>query len=201
MKRPSILVALAACLLSLIHAVEISSAPARSENWPQFRGPNGAGIAAPGRALPVEFGPDKNVAWKTPLPAGHSSPGIWGDRIFLTGLTPAGQKLEVLCLDRRSGKILWRRAAPTERIEKVHAVGSPATATPATDGERVVAYFGSCGLLCYDFAGKLVVFAVGDRLEVLARNDLGEPIMATPAIVDGHLYVRTAGHLYSFAAK
>jgi outer membrane protein assembly factor BamB len=94
------------------------------------------------------------VAWKTALPAGHSSPCIWGDRIFLTGFTPEGQKLEVLCLDRRSGKLLWRRAAPAERMENVHAVSNPATGTPAADGERVYVYFGSCGLFCFDFAGR-----------------------------------------------
>jgi outer membrane protein assembly factor BamB len=154
MKRVSVRVILAVTVLPVIIGGELRGAPAPPQ-WPQFRGPNAAGIAAPDRALAVEFGTSKRLLWKTELPVGQSSPCIWGDRIFLTGFTLASQKLELLCLDRRSGKIVWRRTASAERIEKVHAISSPATATPATDGERVYAYFGSCGLLCYDFAGKL----------------------------------------------
>jgi outer membrane protein assembly factor BamB len=154
MERMRGVVVLAVSLLVFIPAGGLRGAEEVTKNWPQFRGPNASGIAAGERALPVEFGADKNVAWKTALPAGHSSPCIWGERIFLTGFTPESRKLEVLCLDRRSGKILWRRAVPAGPIEKVHAVSNPATATPATDGERVFVYFGSCGLLCFDFAGE-----------------------------------------------
>lgn len=124
--------------------------------WPQFRGPNGCAAAAEGMKLPVEFGPDKNVLWKVALPPGHSSPCIWGDRIFLTGFDAVAKKLEACCLDRNTGKTLWRRPAPAEMIEKVHEISTPATGTPASDGERVYVYFASFGLLCYDFAGKEV---------------------------------------------
>src|SRR5438046_163518 len=65
-------------------------------NWPQFRGPNSGGIAATDSAFPVEFGPGKRVLWKQALPAGHSSPVIWGDRIFLTAFDKDSSKLEVL---------------------------------------------------------------------------------------------------------
>jgi outer membrane protein assembly factor BamB len=121
--------------------------------WPQFRGPNSSGIAAAADP-PVEFGPGRKLLWKTPLPHGHSSPSIWGDRIFLSAFEKTSRKLEVLAVDRNSGKILWRREAPANEIETVHEVSSPATATPVLDGERVIVYFGSYGLVAFDFNGK-----------------------------------------------
>ncbi len=88
------------------------------------------------------------------MPKGHSSPCIWGDHIFLTGYTKETKKLQVFCIDRSSGNIRWRKIVPAEQIEKVHSVSNPAAPTPAADGERVYVYFGSYGLLCYDFVGK-----------------------------------------------
>jgi outer membrane protein assembly factor BamB len=122
--------------------------------WPQFRGPGGLGIAADAKKLPIHFGPEKNVVWKTPLPPGHSSPCIWDERILLTAFDESAQKLETFCLDRNNGRILWRQVAPADKIENFHPAGSPAVATPATDGQRVYVYFGSYGLLCYDFDGN-----------------------------------------------
>jgi outer membrane protein assembly factor BamB len=122
--------------------------------WARFRGPDGLGVAQGKEALPVHFGPDKNVLWKTALPEGLSSPCVAGKRIFLTGYDREAKKLETLCLDRDSGKVLWRQTAPAERIERVEKTSSPASGTPACEGERVYVYFGSCGLLCYDTAGK-----------------------------------------------
>lgn len=124
--------------------------------WPQFRGPNGSGVAAADNSPPITFGPQQNLIWKMPLPHGHSSPCIWGDSIFLTGFDKKQQRLQVLCLDRSSGSIRWCKAVPTEHIEKVHPISSPATATPVTDGERVYVYFGSYGLLSYNFKGELL---------------------------------------------
>lgn len=121
--------------------------------WPQFRGPNASGVAADDQPLPVEFCAE-TARWTTPLPSGHSSPCIWGDRIFLTGFDDATRQLETLCLTRSDGRILWRRTAPAAAVEQVHPISSPANATPATDGQRVYVYFGSFGLLCYDFAGQ-----------------------------------------------
>ena len=122
---------------------------AHAANWPQFRGPD---AAATGNAkAPVHFGPKTNLVWSTELPPGISSPVIWGDRIFLTGVDNA--KLVTLALDRSTGKLLWAKPAPTEKLEAAHRIGSPAAPTACTDGERVVAYFGSFGLLAYDFAG------------------------------------------------
>lgn len=121
--------------------------------WPQFRGPNSSGLGE-GRP-PVHFGPSQNVRWKTAVGSGLSSPTIWEGRIFLTEFDRSNKQLATLCIDRRTGKILWRHTVAAEAIEKVHEISSPAASTPATDGERVYVYFGSYGLVCYDLDGNL----------------------------------------------
>src|ERR1044072_9818549 len=83
-----------------------SSGASRTDEWLQFRGPNGAGVAE-GFALPAEFSATKNLVWKTPVPFARSSPVITADRIFLTA--SEGDKLLTLALDRKTGKLLWRR--------------------------------------------------------------------------------------------
>lgn len=124
------------------------------EAWPQFRGPNAAGIGSDDQPLPVEFGPDKNVAWKTAIPSGHSSPCLWGERIFQTAFDNEEKRLEVLCLDRRDGRVLWRQPVAAEELEHVHEISSPATGTPAADAERVYCYFGSFGLVAFNHDGR-----------------------------------------------
>jgi outer membrane protein assembly factor BamB len=120
--------------------------------WPQFRGPNGSGVAD-GQKPPVEFGPDKNVKWKVPAPGGLSSPIVAGDKLVITAFD--GGKLYTVAYNRADGTEAWRREAPAKQIEPYLKVeGSPAASTPATDGQRVVSYFGSCGLICYDLSGK-----------------------------------------------
>jgi outer membrane protein assembly factor BamB len=123
--------------------------------WPQFRGPSGQGIGSEKLKLPMQFGPTKNVVWKTALPRGHSSPCIWDDRIYITGFDQKSKKLETICLDRTNGKILWRKAAPAQKLERVHQLNTLASPTPASDGERVYVYVGSYGLLCYTREGEL----------------------------------------------
>ena len=135
-------------LLSSALASLASDAPA---HWPRFRGPDGLGIA-PSGCPPVYFGPATNVLWKTALPPGHSSPCIWGQRIFLTGLE--NDKLVTFSLDRRNGKRLWQRETPAEKIEPSHRISSPACPTPTADAERVYSYFGSFGLISYDHDGN-----------------------------------------------
>ena len=120
--------------------------------WPQFRGVEGRSLATADAKPPVQFGPSSNVLWKIEIPAGHSSPCIWGDRIFLTALDNG--KLETLCLDRVSGKLLWSVEAPAQKAEPTHRISNPAASTPLTDGTRVYVYFGSYGLLAYDLEGK-----------------------------------------------
>jgi outer membrane protein assembly factor BamB len=149
-------------------------------NWPSFRGPDGTGVAD-GQQPPVawDIKEGKNVRWKTAIPGlGHSCPIVWGDRVFVTTAISGepDQKIrignygdvasvndkskhtwQVLCLDRDTGAILWTRTA-YEGVPKIkrHLKGSQANCTPATDGTHVLACFGSEGLYCYDFAGKLL---------------------------------------------
>jgi len=124
--------------------------------WPQFRGPDALGVALEGSAYPIHFGPGSNVLWKTPLPAGNSSPAVWGERIYLTAFEQQKHTLETLCLERRTGKILWRSVAPSvAKIEtSLHPTNGPATPTPVCDGNHVYVYFGSYGLLAYDRDGE-----------------------------------------------
>ncbi len=120
--------------------------------WPQFRGPNASGVSGSAKP-PVEFGPGTNQHWKISVPSGMSSPCVWRDRIFLTAF--ADGALETICYGRRDGQRLWKQAVTPEKLEDYHATeSSPAASTPATDGKRVVSYFGSCGLICYDLKGK-----------------------------------------------
>ena len=161
-------------------------------NWPQFRGPGGLGIGE-GPEPPTHFNSNSNVLWKTELPAGHSSPCIWGNKIFQTGYD--GKKLETICLDRTTGTVLWRETAPAERIEPAHKIANPAASTTTTDGESVYSYFGSFGLLAYDFNGKekwrrplpapMVEFGTGtspilagDLLIVVCDQDQGSYLLA-----------------------
>jgi outer membrane protein assembly factor BamB len=154
-------------------------AVAADANWPQFRGPsaNGLGTGAP----PVEWNGEngKNVIWRAAIPGlGHSSPVVWGDRIFLTSAVPAKgeaalkvglygdiqpvkdegeQAFYVYCLDRKTGKILWQqKAAGGEPKIKRHPKSTHANPTPATDGKHLVTFFGSEGLFTYDLNGKLL---------------------------------------------
>ncbi|MFN2408105.1 MAG: PQQ-binding-like beta-propeller repeat protein [Pyrinomonadaceae bacterium] len=121
------------------------------EEWSQFRGPNGTGVSTT-TGLPDAFGPSKNVIWKTALPAGHSSPVLTDDRLFVTAHTT--DKLLVICLDRKTGKILWQREAPRGQQGRLQNVNGPASPSPVTDGSNVYVFFQDYGLLSYDRDGK-----------------------------------------------
>jgi outer membrane protein assembly factor BamB len=121
------------------------------EGWSRFRGPNGSGVSTSTR-LPSEFGPDKNVVWKTELPFGHSSPALTRERIFLTAAR--GDRLVTICLDRATGRVLWERETPRTRVEKLDSRNGPAGPTPATDGVNVFVFFADYGLLSYDMNGR-----------------------------------------------
>jgi len=143
------MIALVLCAVALR-----SLAAAENPEWPQFRGPNSSGIAASDAAPPVDFGPSKRLLWKLPLPLGHSSPAVWGDRVFITAFDPQSRKLELICIAAKTGAILWRRIAPANQIEETHVVSNPATGTPTVDGQRVYAYFGSYGVMTFTHAGE-----------------------------------------------
>ena len=111
-----------------------------ADDWSRFRGPNGTGVSTETN-LPTDFGPDKSVVWKTPLPPGHSSPVFSRTCIFVTahdGDKKAG-KLVLIALDRKSGKELWRREVPRSKNGRLENVNGPASASPVTDGENVFA--------------------------------------------------------------
>jgi len=125
-----------------------------AQNWDQFRGPNGEGVSAT-TGLPSEFGPQKNVAWKTELPPGHSSPVLTRDRIFVTAHSKEqNHKLFVIALDRKSGKILWQREVPKSRDGRLQNVNGPASPSPVTDGTNIYAFFQEFGLVSFDAAGN-----------------------------------------------
>jgi outer membrane protein assembly factor BamB len=122
-----------------------------SDDWMRFRGPNGTGLSS-STNLPDEFGPEKNVVWKTPLPPGHSSPVVSRNRIFVTAVED--EKLFVFGLDRKSGKILWKKEVPRARKDRILKPNNPASPSPVTDGENVYAFFQDFGMISFDSNGK-----------------------------------------------
>jgi outer membrane protein assembly factor BamB len=147
--------------------------------WPQFRGPGGSGIAE-NQKPPVEIGPDKNVKWKIAVPSGQSSPIIVGDKIVITTFDDG--KLATMAINRADGSEAWDIEAPATKIESYFkAQGSPANSTCATDGKRIVSYFGSCGLFCYDLAGHELWRYEMPPAQTIAGFGTGN----SPVIVDG----------------
>lgn len=145
MSKFSMLAAMMLCVASGV-------SPAISADWPQFRGPAGTGVAE-GEHPPTELGPKKNVRWKVASPSGLSSPIVVGDLLVFTAFDDG--KLYTVAFRRADGSEAWRAHAPAKELEPFHKTeGSPAASTPASDGKRIVSYFGSCGLFCYDLAGK-----------------------------------------------
>lgn len=127
-----------------------------TRTWPQFRGHQSSGLATTAAALPTKIGPQEAVVWKTKLPPGHASPVVYEDRIYIAGVRGGKDdaKLVVIGMDRTTGKILWEKAVPHQKLEAIHSIGSHAQSTPATDGSLVVAFFGSSGLFCFDADGN-----------------------------------------------
>jgi len=194
-------------IIALLAVVTCLSA-ARADNWPAWRGVNGAGVTAE-TDLPVKWSSTENVRWKVKLPsAGNSTPIIWGDRVFITqpndvtmwppkvpanfaGGSSAGghaiaEKRSVLCFQRSDGKLLWQRDVIYKDTEITHPTNPFCSASPVTDGERVIASHGSAGLVCYDFDGKeLWRYDVG-KLEHLWGN-------ASSPIIHGDLCIQWCG--------
>ncbi len=119
---------------------------------PQLRGPNGSGLCPSCGQLPTEFGPHKNLLWKTELPAGKSSPVLVGDRIFLTA--SEGDELITLCLSRITGKVQGRRSVRAAKREAQHTLNHRAAPTAVTDGHNVFVFFADFGMVAYDFEAK-----------------------------------------------
>ncbi len=202
-----------------------ASSEAGADDWPRFRGPGARGVAD-GQDLPVAWDPagGENVRWSTPIPGiGHSSPVVWGDRVFVTTAVSGKDEELVLgdeggidladdsdhfswrlyCLDLGSGRILWEREAyaGVPRATR-HVKSSQANSTPATDGRVVVAIFGSQGMKAYDFDGR----ELWKRdLGVLDPGLFGEPEShwghsSSPVIHDGLVFAQVDRHAGSFVA-
>ena len=161
----------------LIAALCLSATMIQAEEWPGWRGPRGDGTSAE-TGIADAWGPKENVRWKTPIPGvGHSSPIVWGDRIFLTTCVNEGQNLgdrKVLCLDRVSGAILWDNVVVKAKLEHKHNLNSYASGTPATDGKHVYVAF-------LDYAehgrGLLRLRRQGDLAEVAGQAPLHARIL------------------------
>ncbi len=155
------------------------SLPTSAADWPQFRGPGGLGIA-PDKDLPVTWGANENLLWKTDLPGpGASSPIVVGNKIFLTCYSGYGLpekkdadmkdlKRHLVCLDRAMGKVLWTKDVsaqqPENEYESFQALHGYASSTPASDGKAVYVFFGKSGVFAFDLDGKqLWQASVGDR--------------------------------------
>jgi outer membrane protein assembly factor BamB len=211
-------------------AIALLAAPsAAAQDWPSFRGPQAAGVADTAQ-LPLtwDVAAGRNVAWTTAVPGlGHSSPVVWGERIFLTSAVPvkatgaAAADAEtavdikdykvvaaqtplawrLYCLDRRTGRILWDRTAH-EGLPRVkrHAKASQASATAATDGKHVVAMMGSEGLFTYDMDGKLLWKHDLGRLDVGYAEDKAEEWSpaSSPIVYDGLVIVQNDRHADSY---
>jgi outer membrane protein assembly factor BamB len=136
----------------LFAALICSFATLSAQEWPQFRGPNGSGVSSTSTSLPVQFGPEKNLLWKKPLPAGHSSPVFGASRIFLTAFE--GNRIFAIALNQKNGEQLWKIEAPRPRHDRLQKPNTAASPTPVTDGELVIVFFPDFGLLAYDQNGK-----------------------------------------------
>jgi outer membrane protein assembly factor BamB len=135
-----VLVAAAAC-----------AANGATPSWPGFRGLNSSGVALDAKP-PIDLSPTNSVLWKVQVPWSPSSPCIWDDQIFLTTFSEG--ELQTRCYRRQDGTLAWSRGLKPDKLEHFHGTdSSPAVPTPATDGRRVVSYFGSFGLICYDRKG------------------------------------------------
>jgi outer membrane protein assembly factor BamB len=190
--------------LALALALTLLGASLSAENWPQWRGPGGQGISSE-KQLPTEWSSTKNILWKAPLPSGHSSPSVWGDRIFVTaaieGEVVPGAKaavhiqggqpwvhpdsvaadkkhtLKVIAVDGKTGKVAWEQVAYEGTVyDARHRRSSFAGPTVATDGKMVFAYFGPEGLYAYDFSGK-PAWKVVEKFPTLGLGTGTSPIL------------------------
>jgi outer membrane protein assembly factor BamB len=179
MVASSILAILLACLPTGFLGLPGEEEEQPVSTWGQWRGPLGTGFS-PGANPPIEWSESQNVRWKLPLPGlGHSTPVVWGERIYLTATRPVGDRFEprfdeaegshnnlpvtneheflVVAIERTPGKILWQKVVHSAiPFEAGHESGTLASASPVTDGEHVYAFFGSHGLYCLDTDGDVI---------------------------------------------
>jgi outer membrane protein assembly factor BamB len=175
--------------LSLIMVLSVVL-PASAANWPGWRGPDSSGVS-PEKELPVKWSATENVRWKVPVPgAGVSGPAVWGDRIFLTSSDGRyTDRLHLFCFRREDGKQLWHvRLFGSAKPEGQFLPGGMAVPTPATDGERVYALFGTGDLACFDMDGRPVWIRSLAQEYGPFRNRWG--MAASPVLAAGLLLVQ-----------
>lgn len=187
------IVALASLLVAALPAYGQNtkrSRAAATNDWLQFRGPNGSGVAD-GSTLPAQFGPNKNLTWKASVPFGRSSPVVTADRVFLTA--SEGDKLVTLALDRKTGKMLWRRDVVRSHHSPMYKANDAASPTPVSDGKNVFVFFAELGLISYAPDGS-------ERWRVpLGPFHSFYGMGGSPVLAGNSLIIRTRGALYSFA--
>jgi outer membrane protein assembly factor BamB len=150
---------------------------ARAEDWGHWRGPSGNGISSDAKP-PIEFDASKNVQWKVEIPGvGSSSPVVWQERVFVTTAIPTKTRgefdFQLICVDRATGKTLWNKSAVVAKPhEGTHETNGFASASPCTDGEVVIAFFGSRGIYAYTLEGALLWKK--DFGDMQVRNGFGE---------------------------
>jgi outer membrane protein assembly factor BamB len=170
-------------------AVFFIASTAHAEDWPEFRGPAGQGHYA-GKGLPIEWSTTKNVVWKQAIPGrGWSSPIVLDGRIYLTTAVPVegskDQSLQALCLDAKTGKIVWQKEVFLQDGKKapgIHKKNSHASPTPLTDGRRLYVHFGHQGTACLDLDGNVVWRNTELRYEPVHGNG-GSPILVGDRLV------------------
>jgi outer membrane protein assembly factor BamB len=176
---------------SLILLTAVSTLAAGPDDWPQFRGPTGQGVAQDG-PFPTDWGTTRNIAWMQAIPGtGWSSPIIYQERVYLTtavgvkGTGKQDQSLRALCLDTKTGKTIWEvevfrldgsTAAP------VHSKNSHASPTPLTDGQRLYVHFGHEGTGCLDLDGN-ILWKNNNLNYNAVHGSGGSPILADDAMV------------------
>ena len=171
---------LSVLVLTVVAYPALAAEPSPDQGWPSWRGPLATGVA-PLADPPTTWDADgTNIRWKTALPGrGHSTPIVWGDRIYLTAAIPFGdplparpstapgnhdnlpvthkQRFVALALNRADGKIIWQQTLKEGLpVEQGHRTGSLASSSPVTEGEHLIVNFGSFGLYCLDLDGNLV---------------------------------------------
>lgn len=139
----------------LLITLAFASGAIQANPWPAWRGDiAGSGITS-ATELPLEWGKEKNIRWRVPLPeAGNSTPIVHGDRVFLTQPVTPEKWRGLMCFDLNEGKLLWKNGVVYDKPETTHNTNPYCSPSPATDGNIVVTAFGSAGVAAYDFEGK-----------------------------------------------
>ncbi len=172
------------CLL--ITAPCLITSTAIAENWPSWRGPAGTGVSSE-KNLPTEWSPEKNVAWKLPLPGpAGATPVVWGDRIFLTSVNEAGELL-LIAVDT-SGKPLWQQVVASGNQNARGDEGNSASPSPVTDGKHVWAFMGEGTLACYTVDGAEVWKK--NVQDSYGKFSIQFGMSSTPVLEDGVLYLQ-----------